>query len=442
MGSMRKASFVSTTIAVLLATTVVAPAPATADRFGERTPGTLDPTFGQDGVVVTDLGAMDVGDAVAVGPRLVAAGTVQTGFCCDWQLDVALVGYLFDGTVDPDFGDAGVVMADLDQIDRPVDVQLDAEGRVLVLMSVGDSTDTRGAALARYLADGTPDVSFGEGGLVDVGTDLYPSRVIVQSNGKIVVTARDPIVVSRYLPDGHPDPAFGDEGRVVTSLGTPNDWPIGLAALSDGKLLVIARTALLRGDFEGDFHLALVRYRAGGSLDRSFGSDGVIRRRIRDWSDVIDGEVSTDGKIVVLVSAGGGSSYCGPPYSGQTLWRFRRDGRPDRTFDGNGRARVTTMNSRAIALQARGHLVVLGEGCHAPDLESGLAFALARYRADGSLDPRFGDNGTTVSQIGDGSAVPHGLVLQPDGRALVVGNTLEADGFSVGDLVVARYVIS
>ena len=291
---MRRTRFLS---AVLLTTIVAAPASATTCKFlnqrGEL--GALDPTFGQDGVVVTDLGGMDFGNAVAVGSRIVAAGTLQIGLCCDWQHDFALVGYLLDGTIDPSFGDEGVVITDLDQNDRPVDVQLDSEDRVLVLISVGDSTDTRGAVLARYLADGTLDAAFGDGGFVDVGTDLYPSRIVVQPDGKIVVTARDPFVVARFLPTGQPDPEFGENGRVVTSLGSDNDWPIGLGVLPDGKLLVIASMATLINDFEGTFKLALVRYHEDGSLDPSFGKRGIVRRPIQDWNDVIDGEVAADG---------------------------------------------------------------------------------------------------------------------------------------------------
>jgi uncharacterized delta-60 repeat protein len=438
---MRRTRFLS---AVLLTTIVAAPASATTCKFlNQRSElGALDPTFGQDGVVVTDLGGMDFGNAVAVGSRIVAAGTLQIGLCCDWQHDLALVGYLLDGTIDPSFGDEGVVITDLDQNDRPVDVQLDSEDRVVVLISVGNSTDTRGAVLARYLADGTLDAAFGDGGFVDVGTDLYPSRIVVQPDGKIVVTARDPFVVARFLPTGQPDPEFGENGRVVTSLGSDNDWPIGLGVLPDGKLLVIASMATLINDFEGTFKLALVRYHEDGSLDPSFGKRGIVRRPIQDWNDVIDGEVAADGKIVVLVSGSGGSAYCADSYSPQKLWRFRRNGHLDTTFDGDGRTRVTSLNVRGMALQARDRILVAGERCIPPEsVKSEMAFAVARYRQDGSLDRRFGNKGTAVNLAEGQHAVPRNLVLQSNDRVLVVGNTVpKNDPFGGRDLAIARYI--
>ncbi len=438
---MRRTRFLS---AVLLTIIVAAPASATTSKFLNQASelGALDPTFGQEGVVVTDLGGMDFGNAVAVGSRIVVAGTLQIGFCCDWQQDLALVGYLLNGRVDPSFGDEGVVITDLDQNDIPVDVQLDSEGRVLVLISVGDSTDTRGAVLARYLADGTLDAAFGAGGFVDVGTDLYPSRVAVQLDGKIVVTARDPFVVARYLPSGQPDPEFGENGRVVTSLGSDNDWPIGVDVLPNGKLLVIASMATLIDAFEGTFKLALVRYLQDGSLDSSFGKRGIVRRLIPDWHDVIDGEVAADGKIVVLVSGSAGAAYCADSYSPQKLWRFRRNGHLDTTFDGDGRARVTSLNARGMALQARDKVLVTGERCIPPEsLKSEMAFAVARYRQDGSLDRRFANKGTAVNLAEGQHAVPRDLVLQSNDRVLVVGNTVpKNDPFGGRDLAIARYI--
>lgn len=299
------------------------------------------------------------------------------------------------------------------------------------------------AVLIRYGEDGTLDESFGDSGIVDAGTDLYPSRIVLQPDGKIVVTALSPIVLARYLPNGQPDPEFGENGRVVTSLGTPNDWPIGLGVYPNGKLLVVASTAFLLDQFDGRFHLALVRHLPDGSLDPSFGKDGVIRRLIPDWHDVLGGDIDSEGRIVVLVSGGRGSAYCAPSFFGQKLWRFRRGGRLDPTFDGNGRARVSPLNVRGIALQARGQILVIGEGCPNPENpEIELGFSLARFRSNGSIDGGFGKDGTVVNLINGRYAVPNEIVLQSNARALVIGNTVSTDPFTGDNLAIARYVVA
>jgi uncharacterized delta-60 repeat protein len=411
-------------VSVLAATLVAAPLGAPA-HAGDGGPGALDASFGNDGVVVTDLGALETGNAIAVGTRIVVAATVQTDFVSG--SDQALVSYLLDGTLDPSFGSGGVVVSDFEELDSPEDMTFDADDRILVLVSVGEYSDTRGAILVRYLADGTLDGSFGDQGVVDVGTDLNPSSVVVQPDGRIVVAARDPIVLSRYLPDGQPDEGFGEDGRVITELGTPNDWAMGLGVLPDGKLLVIGRTAWLRNEEEGEFKLVFIRYRQGGALDRSFGDRGVVRRHIQDWAEVADSEVTPRGKIVVLLSNLSG---------GPALWRFREDGKADTTFDRNGRAHVSVFSARRLALQAGGRILVLGETCVPNDVSCEPAPALSRYGADGSIDERFRTDETVLELI-EGGFSPMDLVLQSKDRVLVVGSRV-AD-FIPEDLAIARY---
>jgi hypothetical protein len=154
----------------------------------------------------------------------------------------------------------------------------------------------------------------------------------------------------------------------------------------------------------------------------------------------MDGGVAADGRILVLVSAWGGSSFCGESYTAQKLWRFRGDGRLDRSFGVDGRARVTVLNARAVAPQASGRALVMGEGClDLDDPAMDLGFSLARYRADGSLDERFGDHGVVVNLIDGELAVPADLALPSNDRVLVLGHTVDAE-LSPDDLAIARYI--
>jgi hypothetical protein len=64
------------------------------------------------------------------------------------------------------------------------------------------------------------------------------------------------------------------------------------------------------------------------------------------------------------------------------------------------------------------------------------ALALARFHADGSLDASFGNlGGFTHSSVGSFSTNPGNMVVQPDGRILVVGTAVNNNN----DLLVARY---
>jgi uncharacterized delta-60 repeat protein len=101
--------------------------------------------------------------------------------------------------------------------------------------------------LVRFLPDGRPDPSFGQGGIVRTHvprTSLVDNAVAVQPNGRIVtagfferVGAGIQTAVLRYLPDGRPDPSFGRSGYFPLHRGLLS---VAHAALArpDGRVVV------------------------------------------------------------------------------------------------------------------------------------------------------------------------------------------------------------
>src|SRR5205814_2034388 len=114
-----------------------------------------------------------------------------------------------DGGLDQGFGDGGRVLTPFDQLDDARDLVVQPDGK---LVAVG-STYTGGHvlfALARYLADGRLDDSFGNAGQVttDLGaTDQSAASLLLQPDGCLLVAGiyapRGPsqAVLVRYLPD-------------------------------------------------------------------------------------------------------------------------------------------------------------------------------------------------------------------------------------------------
>src|SRR5262249_27008903 len=88
--------------------------------------------------------------------------------------------------------------------------------------------------------------------------------------------------------------------------------------------------------------------------------------------------------------------------------------------------------AQATALQSDGKIVAAGSANSA----SGTQFALARYQPDGSLDPTFGGGGQVLTNFG-GSAFAGGVVIQPDGKIVAVGTSV--GGTSPPRMAVARY---
>jgi uncharacterized delta-60 repeat protein len=158
--------------------------------------GRLDRTFGSGGKVVTDvrLRGWDLARGVAVqkdGRILLFGDTV--GFGSFW----ALVRYRSDGSLDPSFGSGGKVLTDVggQSYDWGFAIALQPDERIVAGGFNGDDI-----AVVRYLLDGSLDPSFGAGG--KVWTDLGGSwdradgthlgggddahAVALQPDGKIV----------------------------------------------------------------------------------------------------------------------------------------------------------------------------------------------------------------------------------------------------------------
>src|SRR5262245_7370612 len=141
---------------------------ATALGYAQTRSGTLDARFGIGGKVTTDFAGAGYGvGAIAVQPdgRLVAAGAATI----NWQADFALARYNSNGGLDTSFGRNGRVTTDFGGIyEGARSVALQWDGRIVVAGSsvVGYYSNF---ALARYLADGTLDTSFGAGGKVITG---------------------------------------------------------------------------------------------------------------------------------------------------------------------------------------------------------------------------------------------------------------------------------
>ena len=80
------------------------------------------------------------------------------------------------------------------------------------------------------------------------------------------------------------DGKFGKGGKVTTPIGTIDDEAHALAIQSDGKL-VAAGYSNTGSVSSPVYEFALVRYNIDGSLDTTFGTDGVVTTNINGIDD-------------------------------------------------------------------------------------------------------------------------------------------------------------
>lgn len=290
-------------------------------------------------------------------------------------------------------------------------------------------------AIQSFVAGGRLDSTFSSDGiqttLIGPGNDRA-NGIAIQSDGKIVVVgeshngSNDDFAVARYLADGTLDTTFGGLGQVTTSFGSGNDGAGAVAVQSDGKIVVAGATS-------NGTHLvfATLRYHADGSLDTSFNGGGVATAF--GGADAVANSVAVqaDGKIVVAGEAIIGSTY------DFAVARYNANGSLDTSFDGDGK-RTTPIGAgydyaESVAIQSDGKIVVAGHSHSGVTMD----FAVVRYYPDGNLDLGFdGDGKATTDFFGIGDDIGTSMALQRDGKILVAGNAFNG---SFNDMGVVRY---
>ena len=181
--------------------------------------GGLDGSFGSGGVAQTPVGDpafRDTAAGVTLGPggKVIVAGTADDEYP---HGNFAVVRYLTDGQLDPSFGDNGVVVTQEPDDEVGGALSIAPDGKVAVGGSVSQPSNLYAFRVERYLDNGDLDPSFGEGGIVttQIGSNAYLIDLVAQGDGKLVAggqsyTSRNLFALARYLDDGSLDPSFGD----------------------------------------------------------------------------------------------------------------------------------------------------------------------------------------------------------------------------------------
>jgi uncharacterized delta-60 repeat protein len=415
--------------------------------FAEATDGIVVNYFSSGaGAVVID----------SVGRIVTAGGPGLPGF--------ALTRHNSDGSLDPTFGNGGVVITDLSSNGNDwVSVRamaLDSLGRILVVGNSWDLAGNNKFLLARYNPDGSLDINFGNGGLVtgDIsgeGGESWAGGVAMDSLGRIVVAgssdtfanrAKRSIALARYNSDGSLDAAFGNGGIVTTEIGSRGSAAGGVAMDSLGKIVVAGSS-----DDTVTRTFALARYNSDGSLDNTFGGGaGIVV--ITDVGTI--GGLAGAGTVAIdslgRIVAGGSATTLGRGLTSFALVRCNSDGTLDTSF-GNGGKLTTRIsgpglsywddsNAAAIIIDSLGRIV----GVSVCPIEWGaFDFELARYNSDGSLDNTFGNGGLVTTHLGDASTGNSSTAIAIDslGRSVAAGWVEDLVVGSVDDYhsVLARF---
>ncbi len=214
--------------------------------------GTPDDTFGTNGQLQWVPEAGD--DFRAYDSAVQDDGAIVISGLHAAQADDDFVArFTPTGEVDNTYNGTGLLYIDFGpNNDDIVQVDLDAQGRAL-LLAMGPSTPSfHSGSLARVNTDGTLDLTFGTAGFVPLNTEtttFAPMSFLVQDDGKLVVTgattsdgsAARELFVSRYSADGVLDMGFGTAGYTILAL-PQKECGNAIASTGDGKFVVAGRS--------------------------------------------------------------------------------------------------------------------------------------------------------------------------------------------------------
>jgi len=424
-----------------------------AASYAAAQAGSLDPTFGNNGIVTT---SMRVLNAVAIQ----SDGKIILGGLGDANGGVAdtLVRLNTDGSLDTSFGSGGVANFQNGSLGFfAIAIQSNGE-----IVAAGATSTEQGGSyyyfvqVARVESNGSLDTSFGSGGFTTTtaipftpdfeGPESVP--LALQNDGSILVASSYSNLMARFTSSGQLDTTFGSGGLVNLANQGPNTSaaPTQIAVETNGKILVasgsVAPTPLVQAGIIG-------RYNSNGSLDTTFATAGTTAA-VASTSALL---LESNGKIVVAGSIT--SKLNAPPASndvGFGVVRYSSSGVVDKTF-GTGGVAVADFGTNAplsgafaIAIQSNGELVAGGAAAQGPfNLNFNSPFALARFTSGGALDTSFGSGGLVTTTLVSGSSGVYsyvtGLAIQSDGKIVTAGNTLVGQGFDAGTGgYVARYL--
>jgi len=377
--------------------------------FQFNSDGSVGSTFGTNGLV-------DQGGETGISPAGLAVlgnGEVLVGGTIDSLSNTSTFGlseFQSNGALDPAFGtnNDGVVdsPAYLTYAASASGLAVESDGSILVDGAINST------AYPSYLLDSisngqhrlqSPDPTFGP-------FEFATSNVTLQDNGQIVVVGgfsqpqRNFEGVIRINPNGTPDYAFNTNSAISFQSVFPLSYEVMecmSAAIQPNGDIIVAGVSGTPGQ-----EIALVRLNPDGTLDRTFGTDGLVQSSVGRTSLDVSVVIQTDGDIVVSGALG----------STPVVLRYNPDGSLDSSFATGGIVQLPYDGSldsggSHLVLQSNG-LIVLAD--------PGAIFRL--NSGNGSLDSTFGQGGVVypaLDQVND-------AILGDDGRIILAGSVFNS----------------
>jgi uncharacterized delta-60 repeat protein len=293
-------------------------------------------------------------------------------------------------------------------------------------------------------APGELDTTFGVGGKVTVGFpaenagsagpkytlpfEFTPGHLEMAKapGGKIVIAGATKVV--RYLPNGKPDPTFGTSGTIEVPRPPGALFVLaGVAVDSQGRVVLAGLSRPIPSESTPDPVLSkatVMRFNADGSIDTSFGSNGMVVTDFGFKAPAAPGgpyigasvglrDVTIDSANRPVISGGYVTELTKYEATSEGfVARLTESGALDQSFGEGGIRKIDTFKGFSQMLDRTGGSLALGQ-----PKEGRGRNVLTGLDENGNLDPSFGSFGFRTL----GSNAEPAVTVAPSGKILILG---------------------
>ena len=386
----------------------------------------LDPTFGEDGIVITAMGTgfhHPYKLIILDDNRIVVLGSVEDSVS---RQDV-LLGYNANGSVDDTFGEEGVVLAPMQTVDNGYwsDMVVTKDGNLLL---AGSEPEKNHLFFQKYTPHGKLVPGFGNQGTLLLDTGMVPVKMYLQEDGSMLLLSVLWVdeykywrsLLLRLNEDMSRDTLFRMNKRLQGEL------PFRARVIqpqSDGKIVLGGMV------FQHNASILMVdRLLENGVLDTAFGKRDIYGQFAIAGAETGTGSAGMGG----IVAKEDALYILGTLYSQIMLAKLDVQGTIDSSFGSNGLKFLSRHRSYGRCISEREDGMMLISGSVWDDVINDENFLIMQVDDHGSPDLSFGNDGVIEIDLSNGSDYGVRHVVQPDGKIVVLGGVFgDTNGFGL-----------